>query len=179
MQIVSMIILLLAQISGLPEIKNTPVSEALTQCVVGIKLAQTSAQKNTYTVSDIEKELKTKKAVLEQKIIEMRGVIVTHTFGKDFIMYRDYIKATLNLSGNSAFIALSKDDIDNKIKEEIVKKLNEISSINITLAKNGIAYSNTNLDFFKEDMSTKIQACAPTPKPCYKWDDNYRNGVCE
>ena len=172
MALVSMILVLLAQVAGIPEVKNTPVSDALTQCVADIKLAQSGKTPEKVTLSevtDLEKELKTKKALLEQEIIEIRGVMLTHTYGKDDASYREYIKDVAELSGNSAFYRLDTDGIGTELKKAIVKRINEITAINVKLAKAGFIYESTNLDFFTSDEDSEEAVSVPTAttvKPC-------------
>ena len=172
-----MILVLLAQVAGIPDVKNTPVSNALTQCVADIKLAQSGKTPETVPLSeatDLEKELKTKKALLEQEIIEIRGVMLTHTYGKDENAYREYVKDVAELSGNSAFYRLDSDGIDAEFKKAIVKRFNEITAINVRLAKAGIPYVNANLDFFNESNDKEE---VEESVPCFKGSSCYQSGV--
>lgn len=171
-----MILVLLAQIAGIPEVKNTPVSDALTQCVADIKFVQSgkTPEKVIHTdATDLEKELKTRKALLEHEIIEIRGVMLTHTYGKDNLTYREYIKKVAELSGNSAFYRLDASSIEAELKKAIVKRFNEITTINVKLAKAGIPYENSNFDFFNE--STDKEEALKTIY-CRKGDNLGDNG---
>lgn len=151
-----MILVLLAQIAGLPDVKGTPVAEAITQCVVDIKTAQAGGTASTGTKSnaDLGKELQLQKANLEAEILELKSVMETNSYGKDATSYRKYLTPVIGITGNAEWQRLSEAQIDSRIQKVILEKIRAIGAINVKLAKAGLPYDGTDFSFLLEDNSS-------------------------
>lgn len=152
MAIITMILVLLAQIAGLPDVKGTPVAEAITQCVADIKTAQIGDSTSTGTKSnaDVGKELRLQKANIEAEILELKSVMETNSYGKDIASYRAYLKSVIGVSGNAEWQRLTEADIDARIQKVILEKIRAIGAINIKLAAAGLPYDGTDFSFLLE-----------------------------
>lgn len=156
MAIITMILVLLTQIAGLPDVKGTPVAEAITQCVADIKTAQAgdSASTGTKSNADVGKELRLQKANIEAEILELKSVMETNSYGKDTASYRAYLKRVIGVSGNAEWQRLTEADIDARIQKVILEKIRAIGAINVKLAEAGLPFDGTDFSFLLEKSTT-------------------------
>lgn len=160
-----MILVLLAQIAGLPDVKGTPVAEAISQCVVDIKTAQAGGSTSTETKSnaDVGKELRLQKANLEAEILELKSVMETNSYGKDAASYRKYLTPIIGITGNAEWQRLSEAQIDSRIQKVILEKIREIGAINVKLAQAGLPYDGTDFSFLLDTSASDDERENETP----------------
>lgn len=160
MAIITMILVLLTQIAGLPDVKGTPVAEVITQCVADIKTAQAGGAKSVdnKSTTDIGKELRLQKANLEAEILELKSVMETNSYGKDAASYRKYLTPIIGITGNAEWLKLSEAQIDARIQKVILEKIRAIGAINIKLAEAGLPYDGTDFSFLLEKSTDNAEA---------------------
>jgi len=160
-----MILVLLTQIAGLPDVKGTPVAEAITQCVADIKTAQTggSASTESKSTADLGKELRLQKANLEAEILELKSVMETNSYGKDAASYRKYLTPVIGVTGNADWLRLSEAQIDSRIQKVILEKIRAIGAINVKLAQAGLSYDGTDFSFLLDTSASDVELEKETP----------------